>query len=98
MWFSKDLETGFSSIVGIHETFVMGGGLCFTNIAGGVAAGLAGYSLICTVSGMYLASFLLLEFGQVIGKQFGNVINEKYLSLVSGLVLILIGLMDIFLE
>lgn len=78
--------------ISLYETIFIGLGLCFTNIAGGLAAGLAGYSVVYTTLGSVLASFLLLVMGQAVGIRCGEVIPERYLSLVSGVALIALGI------
>jgi putative Mn2+ efflux pump MntP len=84
-----------TAIIDAKETLVLVIGLCFTDIAGGIAAGFAGYSPWATSLSCLFSSFILLFAGQVIGSVFGDMLDDRYISLVSGLGLILVGLANV---
>jgi putative Mn2+ efflux pump MntP len=76
-----------------ETTLVIGSGLCFTNIGGGLAAGLAKLSIILTTAGMFIVSFIMML--QWFGFKFDSIISERYLKLVSGLALLVVGVLDL---
>ena len=77
------------------EALGLAAALCLTNVAGGIAAGLAGYSPELFSLLVLLSSFLLLLLGQKLGEVFGRVVPENSVSIISGVCLILLGISNI---
>jgi len=77
------------------EALGLAAALCLTNVAGGIAAGLAGYSPELFSILVLLSSFLLLLLGQKLGGVFGRVVPENSVSIISGVCLILLGISNI---
>ena len=81
--------------VTLVQAFIVAWATIFTNIAAGLAAGLAGYSVIWMTVGAFVASFVMLSAGQLIGAVFGGFIPERYLFLTSGLIFWLFAFEDL---
>lgn len=77
------------------QALVLAWATIFTNIAAGLAAGLAGYSVPWMTVGAFVASFVMLCAGQLIGAVFGGFIPERYLFLTSGLIFWIFALDDL---
>jgi putative Mn2+ efflux pump MntP len=99
-----DPEDGFSqkhihhvleTQVEFKEAIVLAVGLCFTNVAGGIGAGFAGFDIALTSIGGFICSFVMLLFGQGLGNVFGQIVPEAYISLLSGLLLIAVGIVNL---
>lgn len=67
-------------------------GTSFTNVGTGLAASLAGYNAYAMAVTAVVTNFTLLLLGQIVGANFGVLIPEKFLKLVSSLVLLGIAL------
>jgi putative sporulation protein YtaF len=88
-------ETTIIQSIGWKELILLAFGLSFTNIASGIAAGFAGYPIVPVVLLVLISSFVLCIMGQLIGRCFGSIIDEQYVSLISGCVLLFVGLDNI---
>jgi putative Mn2+ efflux pump MntP len=70
--------------------------LTFNNLGTGVAASIAGISIEFTVIFTFILSVLTIIFGQSIGNHmFGNFFG-KYAPLSSGILLIILGIIQFF--
>ena len=78
--------------IDLQETLALSLGLCFTNVASGIAAGLAGYPVALFAALAFASSFLLLLLGGLIGSLCGRLMPAKYVTLISGLVLLGVGI------
>lgn len=69
----------------ITSVFSHGRGLCLTNIAGGIAAGLAKFPLLDTACVCFFVSHALMAIGQELGAFVGTAVpmNERALAVVS---------------
>jgi len=96
--FSLSTTTETTTIIqsiGWKELILLAFGLSFTNIASGIAAGFANYPIVPVVILVLISSFVLNIMGQLIGRCFGSIIDEQYVSLISGCVLLFVGLDNI---
>jgi len=69
--------------------------LCFTNVAGGVSAGLGGISIGLATVLAFIASFALLEAGQWFGGYASAVVKEEALGVISGILLVALGVSQV---
>jgi putative sporulation protein YtaF len=96
--FSLSTTTETTTIIqsiGWKELILLAFGLSFTNIASGIAAGFANYPIVPVVILVLISSFVLNIMGQLIGRCFGSIIDDQYVSLISGCVLLFVGLDNI---
>lgn len=90
----SDLDN--SNNININEAFIVSLGLTFNNLATGLAASITGVNIPITVISTFIFSILLLTLGKVIGNNvFGNIFG-KYAPLFSGILLIILGLIEFF--
>lgn len=83
-------------IITLKETISLILILSINNIAAGVAASVAGINIIIALIFTFLFSFLFLFVGNKIGnKAISNNFIEKYSNIISSLILIFIGLIQI---
>lgn len=95
---SNNLDNKNSSIqfIGLKETVSLILILSINNMAAGVAASVAGINIIFAFIFTFIFSFLFLILGNRIGKKaISNNFIEKYSNIISSLVLIFIGLIEI---
>lgn len=69
--------------------------LSTNNIAAGIAASATGVNVIATTIFSFIFSFGLLLLGNTIGKSIMNKFIEKYCNILSSLILILIGIIEL---
>lgn len=69
--------------------------LSTNNIAAGIAASATGVNILATTIFSFLFSFSLLLLGNTIGKNIINKFMEKYCNIISSLILILIGFIEL---
>ena len=81
--------------VSLKEVFIIACSTSFTNVGSGVAAGLCGYSVIFVTFCAVLTNFVMMEIGQQTGFLLSKqALDEKYLTLFSGCVLVILGIAD----
>lgn len=80
--------------IDMKTTVILGLGLCFTNVAGGIAAGLNGYNIYITVIGVLVVSFVMLLSGEYLGVLFGSILPSFIVPIIAGVGLIVIGIVD----
>jgi len=77
------------------ETLSIAVGLTFSNLAGGVGAGLADLDIILVTVLALLANFALLDIGERIGMSIRGTLPTTPIIIVSGGVLVIMGLIQI---
>ena len=77
--------------VGLVEAVPVALGLCFTNVAGGIAAGAAGLSIEMSGLLAFVCSVLLLMSGHALGRRMNERLAPQSVGLVSGVLLVLLG-------
>ncbi len=70
--------------------------LSFNNIATGIAASITGINILYTFIATFIFSILFIYIGNTIGKNIFNNIISKYSNIISSLLLILLGIIQIF--
>ena len=85
----------FSGHIDLREATALAFGLTLNNIPNGVGAGMLGFSLAITTSAVFLLSIMTIWIGIYFG-QLGIRWLGKSAGLLSGLILILLGVYEIF--
>ncbi len=70
--------------------------ICLNNIAAGIAASITGVNILCTTICTFIFGSILLYIGNNLGKKINNKLIKKYSEIISSVILILIGFMEIF--
>jgi putative Mn2+ efflux pump MntP len=76
------------------DIYLLGLALSLSDVAGGIAAGIAGFPIFKTTFTCFIVSYILLELGLLIGNKIGKSLNlnNRKLSLVSAFGFFLIGI------
>ncbi|WP_143317871.1 manganese efflux pump [Clostridium sp. HBUAS56017] len=83
-----------SGDISIKEAIFVAFSLTFNNLGTGVAASITGVSIQFTVIATFIISILTIVFGQTIGNHvLGNLLG-KYAPLISGILLITLGIIE----
>lgn len=69
--------------------------LSINNIGAGIAASATGINVFLTCIFSFLSSFVFLIFGNNLGKKVINIYIEKYCNIISAIILILIGFIQL---
>lgn len=80
----------------IKEVFVMTSTLCVNNIATGIAASITGVNVLYTTISTFIFGTIFIFIGNNLGKKINNKLFERYSLLISSLILILIGIFELF--
>lgn len=80
-----------SGDLNFKETLMVGLSLSFNNIGTGIAASLGGVNLLIAICFTFLMSFITLYVGLFLGSNVFGRFMGKYAPLISGLLLILLG-------
>ena len=88
----SDLDN--SGDINIKEALLVAFGLTFNNLGTGVAASITGVSIQITVISTFILSVLTIMLGETIGNHIlGNFLG-KYAPLISGILLIILGIIE----
>jgi putative sporulation protein YtaF len=79
-----------------NEAFALAVGLSISNLTLGVGAGLAGFDIRIMVAIMFVFSWLMIVLGDLFGRISAMALPEKWASTISGLMLIGLGIHDLF--
>ena len=85
-----------NSYISSKELFTMILTLSLNNIASGFAASITGINTFFTTLFTFIFGSTFLFIGNNLGKKINNKIVEKYSDIISSLILILIGIVEIF--
>jgi putative sporulation protein YtaF len=90
----SDLDN--SGDINIKEAVLIAFALTFNNLGTGIAASITGVNIQYTVILTFIFSILLITIGETIGNNvFGNFLG-KYAPLISGILLIILGIIEFF--
>lgn len=87
----------FSGYISISESLILGFALALNNMANGIGAGLAGLNPLITAMFAFFISLLGIWLGIKLGHDYVYSILGKLAAPLSGVILILIGLYELFL-
>lgn len=89
----SDLDN--SGSISIKEAFFVAIGLTFNNMGTGLAASITGVSIELTVVSTFILSLFILLFGESLGNHVLGKLCGKYAALFSGLLLIILGIVEL---
>lgn len=81
-----------SGDINIKEALFVAFGLTFNNLGTGVAASITGVSIKFTVIATFILSIITIIFGETVGNHVLGKIFGKYAPLLSGILLIILGI------
>ncbi|MFL0198828.1 sporulation membrane protein YtaF [Clostridium sp. WILCCON 0269] len=90
----SDLDN--SGNISMKEALLVAFGLTFNNLGTGVAASITGVSIQFTVISTFILSIITIVFGQAIGNHVLGKFLGKYAPLFSGILLIILGIIEFF--
>jgi putative sporulation protein YtaF len=88
----SDLDN--SGNINIKEALLVAFGLTFNNLGTGVAASITGVSIQFTVISTFILSIFTIISGEAVGKQVLGKFFGKYAPLFSGILLIMLGIIE----
>jgi len=88
----SDLDS--SGDINIKEALIVALGLTFNNLGTGVAASITGVNIELTVISTFILSILTIIFGRSVGNHVLGEILGKYAPLFSGILLIILGVIE----
>lgn len=90
----SDLDN--SGDISIKEALLVAFGLTFNNLGTGVAASVTGVNIQLTVISTFILSILTIIFGESIGNHVLGEFFGKYAPLFSGILLVILGIIEFF--
>lgn len=94
--YAEESDLNHNGSISIKEAVLVGFGLMMNNLGAGIAASITHISVLITTAATFLISFLTLSLGYYLGKHaLGNRLG-KYASLISGFILVLLGILEYF--
>lgn len=95
MDYAEKSDSDNSGTLNIKEAFVVSLGLMLNNLGTGLAASITGVNLSITVICTFILSIALLMLGKSIGHNVLGSICGKYAPLISGVLLIILGIFEL---
>lgn len=83
-----------SGDINIKEAVFVAFGLTLNNLGTGIAASVTGVSIYLTVVTTFILSIILIAFGQSLGSHIIGAFFGKYAPLISGILLIVLGIVE----
>jgi putative sporulation protein YtaF len=88
-------DSDHSGTIDLKESLFLALALTINNFGLGIGASLTGLSILTTVACTFLFSLISIPIGCRIGEKCISTFGEKYVSLVSGLVIVLMGVYEL---
>jgi putative sporulation protein YtaF len=85
-----------SGDIDIRETFILAFALTINNFGLGIGASIAGFNIALTTVCTFIFSLLLILLGYRLGKGYLSAFFGKYAELISGIIIIALGLFEMF--
>lgn len=95
MDYAEKSDSDNSGTLNIKEAFVVSLGLMLNNLGTGLAASITGVNVSITVICTFILSIALLMLGKSIGHNILGSICGKYAPLISGVLLIILGIFEL---
>lgn len=95
MDYAEKSDSDNSGTLNIKEAFVVSLGLMLNNLGTGLAASITGINVSITVICTFILSIALLMLGKSIGHNILGSICGKYAPLISGVLLIILGIFEL---
>lgn len=94
MEYAEKSDLNHNGSINIKEAVLVGLGLMVNNLGTGIAASITHINVFVTTAATFFISLLTLSFGNYLGKRaLGNLVG-KYASLISGFILVLLGILE----
>lgn len=94
--YAEESDLDHSGDINIKEAAFVALGLTFNNLGTGIAASVTGVSIYFTVIATFILSIVTIMFGQTIGNHILGKFLGKYASLISGILLAILGIIEFF--
>lgn len=94
--YAENSDLDKSGDINIKEALFVAFGLTFNNLGTGVAASITGVNIALTVTSTFLISIFTIIAGQTLGNHVLGKILGKYAPLISGILLIVLGIIEAF--
>lgn len=94
--YAENSDLDKSGDINIKEALFVAFGLTFNNLGTGVAASITGVNIVLTVTSTFLISIFTIILGQALGNHVLGKILGKYAPLISGILLIVLGIIEAF--
>lgn len=92
--YAEKSDLNHNGSISIKEAVLVGLGLMVNNLGTGIAASITHIGAFATAAATFFISLLTLSFGNYLGKRaLGNLVG-KYASLISGCILVLLGILE----
>ena len=92
--YAEESDLDSSGDINMKEALIVAFGLTFNNLGTGVAASVTGVSIQFTVISTFILSILTIIFGDAIGNHVVGKFLGKYAPLFSGILLIILGIIE----
>jgi putative sporulation protein YtaF len=92
--YAKKSDLDSSSDINMKEALLIALGLTFNNLGTGVAASITGVNILFTIISTFILSIVTITLGEAIGKCLLGKFLGKYAPLFSGILLIMLGIIE----
>ncbi|MBU3092161.1 manganese efflux pump [Clostridium sp. CM028] len=92
--YAEESDLDNSGDINMKEALIVAFGLTFNNLGTGVAASITGVNIQLTVISTFILSILTIIFGEAVGNHVLGEILGKYAPLFSGILLIILGIIE----
>ena len=92
--YAEKSDLDCSGDINMKEALLIAFGLTFNNLGTGVAASITGVSIQFTVIATFILSILTIIFGEAVGNHVFGKLLGKYAPLFSGILLIILGIIE----
>lgn len=93
--YAQNSDKDNSSYIDIKEAITVGVGLTLNNVGTGIAASIAGVNLFSTLFFTFIFSISFIYIGILLGNKILGKVLGKFSPLISGIILILLGIIEI---
>lgn len=94
MEYAEKSDLNHNGSISIKEAALVGLGLMGNNLGAGIAASITHINAFATSAATFFISLLTLAFGNYLGKRALGSRTGKYASLISGILLVLLGILE----
>ncbi|MBZ9607466.1 manganese efflux pump [Clostridium estertheticum] len=92
--YAEESDLDNSGDINMKEALIVAFGLTFNNLGTGVAASITGVNIQLTVISTFILSILTIIFGEALGNHVLGEILGRYAPLFSGILLIILGIIE----
>lgn len=88
-------DSDHSGVIDLKESFFLALALTINNLGLGIGASITGLNIFATVACTFIFSLLSIPLGCYIGRKCASALFGKYAQLISGLIIILMGIYEL---